>query len=195
MLGEADVRYITANFRPLEAICHGRSMSPEQVREAISAAKLPRATYVLEGGTEMFPPDYLELVYAAGGVDQLPFHFEARYVAEAELQGGLVSGEETAEEWATYLSGEYGACLREVTPENIVRKDRLVRAIERLLDEPAPENPDWRDELQRSVDELDTLEREFAPYDRVRWGKVSRDRLITAVRERYPEAFAAAPVS
>jgi hypothetical protein len=46
--------------------------------------------------------------------------------------------------------------------------------------------------LRREVHALDVLEREFAPFDRVRWGPVSRDRLITAVRARYPEVFDAA---
>jgi hypothetical protein len=71
-------------------------------------------------------------------------------------------------EWAAYLSGEYAVCLREVTPESIRRKGELMAAIEEL------------------VDELDALLRPFAAWDRVRFGgPVSRDRLVTRVRERY----------
>jgi hypothetical protein len=37
---------------------------------------------------------------------------------------------------------------------------------------------------------LDTLERAFAPCDRLRFGQpVSRDRLITDVRRAYPHVF------
>jgi hypothetical protein len=40
------------------------------------------------------------------------------------------------------------------------------------------------------------IEREFAPYDRIRFGgPVSRDRLIGAVRERYASVFAREPAS
>ncbi|MGH3094268.1 MAG: DUF6058 family natural product biosynthesis protein, partial [Gaiellaceae bacterium] len=50
----------------------------------------------------------------------------------------------------------------------------------------------WQAGLRRAVDELDELERPFAPhYDRARFGAPSsRDRLITAVREAYPTVFA-----
>jgi hypothetical protein len=35
------------------------------------------------------------------------------------------------------------------------------------------------------VDALDAIEKPFAPFDRERFGASSRDRLITAVRERF----------
>jgi hypothetical protein len=80
-----------------------------------------------------------------------------------------------------------------VTPENIARKSALVAEIDRLLAAPRPEDADWSSDLRASVDELDELERPFAPdYDRARWGPSSRDRCITAARERYPEVFSAA---
>jgi hypothetical protein len=97
------------------------------------------------------------------------------------------------EEWQGYLSGAYGVCLKVQSPENIVRKDQLVRAIERLIDEPNPADPEWSDELRTSVEALDLLERPFAPdYDRARWGPSSRDRCITTPRERFPDVFARA---
>jgi Family of unknown function (DUF6058) len=88
------------------------------------------------------------------------------------------------------LSGDYGVCLKEQTPENIVRKEHLVTLIDRLLAEPRSNDPGWRTRLRASVDELDALERPFAPEsDRARWGPSSRDRCITGARERFPDVF------
>jgi hypothetical protein len=190
MLTDADVRYIRTNFRPLEALCEDRVESPADVRTLIAAGRLPQPTYVLDDGTEMFPPDYFGLVDDAGGVDALRAEFERRFAAAAERYGGLEHEAELAEEWAFYLSGEYGACVRRLTPEEMVRKDRLVKRVDGLLADPRPDDEDWARELRERVDELDSVEREFAPFDRIRFGgPVSRDRLITAARERYPEIF------
>jgi hypothetical protein len=190
MLTEADVRYIRANFLTLEEACSDRVETSDDVRALIASGRLPRPTYVLDDGTEMVPPDYFSLADAAGGVDALRGWFAATYTRAAQAHGGLARDNEIDEEWEAYLSGEYGACLRDITPETIVRKDRLMAAIERLLAEPLPDDAAWRERLRTDVDELDMLEREFAPYDRERWGPVSRDRLVTAPRERYPAVFA-----
>lgn len=41
--------------------------------------------------------------------------------------------------------------------------------------------------LHVAIDELDALLRPFAPSDRIRFGgPVSRDRYVTALRERFP---------
>src|SRR5215218_3080628 len=89
------------------------------------------------------------------------------------------------EEWQGYLSGAYGVCLKEQT----------VALIEGLLDSSQPEDAGWRGQLRTSVDELDALERPFAPdYDRARWGPSSRDRCITGSRERFPDVFVEAAV-
>jgi hypothetical protein len=80
-----------------------------------------------------------------------------------------------------------------VTPETIVRRGALVATVCELLVLARPGAPDWRDALRAHVDELDTLEREFAPdYDRnlERLGRApTRDLLTTASRERFPEVF------
>src|SRR5919198_275047 len=55
----------------------------------------------------------------------------------------------------------------------------------RLVDE-----ADWREALREQVDELDELEREFSPdYDRSEQldRPPTRDLIIRAARERYPE--------
>jgi Family of unknown function (DUF6058) len=179
----ADVDYVRANYVSLEDACVGRSESPAEVRRLIAEKRLPHPSYVLPDGTEMVPADYFTLA-DAGRKD-----FARRFLAA----GGKASALE--EEWEGYLSGAYGVCLKEQSPENIVRKDQLVSGIEELLAEPRPGDAEWRDRLRSSVDELDRLERPFAPdYDRARWGPSSRDRCITAARERYPEVFVRASV-
>ena len=100
---------------------------------------------------------------------------------------------EAEEEWQAYLSGEYGVCLKHVTPENIVRKGALVARIEQLLAGPDPDGAEWPRNLREAVDELDALERQFAAFDRIRFGAPSsRERLITATRQAYPALFAEA---
>ena len=182
-LTAADIAYVRANYLTLEEVCALRSETADDVRRLMAAGELPQASYVLPDGTEMVPADYFELA-DAGRQD-----FARRFLAA----GGVPSDLE--EEWQGYLSGAYGVCLKEQSPENIVRKDQLVRGIERLLVGPKPDEPAWRDELQASVDELDRLERPFAPdYDRARWGPSSRDRFVTAPRQRFPDVFARASV-
>ena len=187
VLTDADVEYILANFVPLDEVCSARGQSADRVRALIAAGSLPAASYVLEDGTEMVPAEYFELIDEAGGEAALRGLFARRYVAAAG------DHDEVGSEWQGYLSGAYGVCLKHVTPENIARKSALVAEIDGLLAAPQPANADWRGSLRASVDELDELERPFAPhYDRARWGPSSRDRCITAARELYPEVFSAA---
>jgi len=58
---------------------------------------------------------------------------------------------------------------------------------------PRPRNAEWRQELREQVDELDALERDFAPdfdrsdeHDR----PPTRDLLIESAREHYADVFA-----
>ena len=187
VLTDADVEYIRENFVPLDELCAARGQFADRVRALIAAGSLPAASYVLEDGTEMVPAEYFELIDEAGGEAALRGLFARRYVAAAG------DDDEVGSEWEGYLSGAYGVCLKHVTPENITHKSALVAEIEGLLAAPEPESADWRASLRASVDDLDELERPFAPhYDRARWGPSSRDRCITAARELYPEVFSAA---
>ncbi len=164
MLTAEDVAYITTHFVPLR---------DPAVRAEVMAGCLPGPAYVLDDGTEMVAPDHLALAARAGGVDALRAWFEARAPGE----------------WDAYLSGEYAVCLREVSPESIVRKGVLTERIDALL----RADPPPLDALHEAIDELDALLRAFAPYDRIRFGgPVSRDRYVTALRERFPRAGVAA---
>jgi hypothetical protein len=189
-LTAADVEYIKANYLTLDELCAGRAEVPAAVRGLIAARRLPRPSYVLDDGSEMFPADYFRLVDDAGGIDALPEHFAARHEEAARAQ--LVPVDEREGDWEAYLDGTYGICLREVTPENIVRKTALVTSLCQLLMLPKPRDPEWRRELREQVDDLDALEREFSPdYDRAddQDRPPTRDLLIKAAREQYPDVF------
>jgi hypothetical protein len=184
----ADLEYVRGNFVSLAELCASRGESVDRARALIAAEQLPGPSYVLEDGTEMVPGDYFGLVDEAGGEAALQQLFARRFLRAGGAEDELIS------EWEGYLSGDYGVCLKHLTPENIVRKSCLAAEIDGLLAEPRPDDSDWRDRLRRSVDELDALERPFAPqYDRARWGPSSRDRCVTAARERFPEVFVAGP--
>jgi hypothetical protein len=184
---EADLDYIRANFLTLEQLCAERAESADEIRAEISAGRLPKPSYVLDDGTEMFPADYFRFIDEAGHADALRERFSER-LANA---GGA---DDLELHWRTYMDGVYGICLRDVTPETIARKAKLVSSISELLMLARPAEGDWRLRLREEVEELDDLEREFSPdYDRneeLFGRKPTRDLLITAARERYPEIFA-----
>jgi hypothetical protein len=189
----ADLAYIRANYLTLDELCKDRPDSPDAVEALIAARRLPRPSYVLDDGTGMFPPDYFRLVDKAGGVEALHAHFATRHREATRAQGA--AADELERDWDAYLDGIYGICLRELTPESIVRKTALVSSLSELLTLPRPRNAEWRQELRRQVDELDGLEREFAPdYDRSdeHDRPPTRDLLIRAARERYPDVFSRA---
>lgn len=178
-----DLRYLGQDYRMLEALCRGRSESVEWVREAITAGQLPAPTYVLPDGTQLFTPDFFALLDSAGGIENLPNHFAERHrLATAAVRSPT---SDTDDEWRNYLSGLYGACLRQVTPEAMVEKERLIWRIDTLTASARPDDPAWLAELTEAVDSLDALERPFTDHDRQSWGGTSRDSHITAVRARY----------
>ncbi|WP_394830990.1 DUF6058 family natural product biosynthesis protein [Pendulispora rubella] len=187
---EQDLIYIRANYVSLAALAATRSETEEELRAHVAAKRLPGPAYVLPDGTEMFPRDWLALADQSGGIDHARAEFMRRFIAASNEEGEPAGEESAAEEWTNYLGGMYAVCLREVTPENVFRKERLVRRLTEQLASPAPNDPAWRARLRADVDALDQLERPFAPYDRVRFGgPVTRDRLITAARARYPACF------
>ena len=181
----ADFAYIHTNYVTLDELCAGRKETAADVRRLIEQGLLPDPSYVLDDGAEMYPADYFRLIDDAGGPAKLRAHFAERLRA--------AGGDDVESEWQAYLAGIYGVCLREVTPEAIARKARLVSSLCELLVLARPADAEWRERLRTEVDELAELEREFSPdYDRSeeRFGrKPTRDLIVAAARERYPDAF------
>jgi hypothetical protein len=170
-----DIVYVQAAFRPLDG----------PAAELVERGLLPQATYVLPDGTPMVPETHAALLRDAGGdPHRIADRFRERYVA-AGGRPGDAAGE--LEEW---LGGGYGVCLRDPSPEAIVAKGALMTAIGALLAAPTPTDDTWRAALRGAVDALDAIERPFAAHDRERFGgPVSRDRLITGPRARFPEVW------
>ena len=173
----ADDAYVDKYFVPLGDLCERKSISVDTIRRSMLDGQLPLPSYLRSDGTEMVPPDLLDLSEQAGGVGRLRGWFLAHWT----------DGGEAAAEWEGYLSGQ-NVCLRVVTPQTLRRKSYLVDAISQAAEPAEPgESPGWLAELHALVDELDELELPFTRYDRLRFGKpVSRDTHIDAIRERYP---------
>jgi hypothetical protein len=183
-LAGEDLDYVRASYLRLVEIGRREHVEPQQLRRWIEAGQLPRPAYLLPDGTPVFPPDLLDLVQSAGSVDALPEHFAKRTELAARLLGFGANTREA--DWEDYLSGEYGICLRQVTPETLVLKEALVERLDRALAAPRPDDPRWRRALAFEVDGLDALIRPFARVDRVRFGRpTSRERLVEAPRRRW----------
>ena len=173
-----DDEYVSEWYVPLEELADEAGLDADDVRRLMLANRLPLPSYIRSDGVQMVARDLLELTGAAGGADRVLEWFADHWDSPRQALA----------EWDAYLSGQY-VCLRSVTPANMKRKDELVEAIGAALAAPQPRSHEWLDDLHALVDELDALEPPFAPYDRLRFGgPVSRDRLITAVRERFPRA-------
>jgi hypothetical protein len=178
----SDLTYIIAEYRTMAELCAGRTMGAARVEALVAAGRLPAATYVLPSGERRYPLDYFALVDSIG-LDSLASGFRERYLAA----GGTAA--EADEDWQGYLSGQFGVCLREVTPESMVAKNRLMARVEELAGASAPDDPVWCDALRTAVDRLDAVLRPFTDHDRERWGDTSRDRLVTRVREKWAAVF------
>jgi len=190
---EADIAYLRDNYVTLPELCADRQETPEEIERHIEQGLLPGPSYALEDGTGFFPRDYFRIADEAGGPSDLRAAFAARYQAARESERADDGLEEV---WEMYLQGVWGICLRDVTPETIVRKNALVSSLSELLALPRPTSPDWRLALRAQVEELDDLEREFSPdFDRgdAQERPPTRDLLLAAARERYPDVFSEVP--
>ncbi len=177
-----DIAYVRSHYLTLDQLARGRGEA------GWAGTRLPRATYNLADGSSWYPRDWWRLADDAGDIAQLPGLFARRLRAASDAMRHPC---DLAEEWDAYLAGLYGACLREVTPETIVLKARLVARLERALADPRPDDPAWRLTLRADVEALDGLSRPFATCDRARFGRpTSRDRLIDGARRGFPQAFA-----
>ncbi len=184
-LSPADLRYIKAHYLPLRELRPVAGLEEPALAELILTGKLPQPAYVLPDGEPVFPRDFLALLESAGSVEGLRSHFGVRYEGLAR-ELGLRDEAAADREWLGYLTGEYGLCLWQVTPENVLLKERLVTSLTSALAAPFPDDPSWRAMLKAKVRQLDALVRPFAPCDRYRFGgPVSRDRVIDAPRQQY----------
>jgi len=191
----ADKIYIQNNFYTLEELCLSRPNQPADYRSQIRAGLLPLPTYVVDG-REMYPADFFVFPDSVGSLgDQLKKEFFARYQRIAESYGQQISEAQIGEDFASYLSGEYGVCLRSVTPETIFLKGLFMGRIDELLREPNPGDTEWSGALRSWVNRLDGMEREFAQCDTARFGNLpSRVRYIDHVRAKYPDCFTMAAI-
>lgn len=192
-----DIAYVRAHFAPLDELVH----SPDE--RGLAGSQLPRATYQLPDGSAWYPRDWRRLLHDAAeradprlrdGADLLRAaeHTSALFRRRIRAAAALLDHPcDPDEEWQAYLAGLYGACLREVTPETIVYKERLAARVTRMLAAPRPDDARWCGALRDDVEALDGLTRRFAACDRVRFGRpTSRDRLIDTPRRDYPQVFA-----
>jgi hypothetical protein len=188
-LSPADKIYIQGNFHTLEELCLSRRNKPTDYRSQIRAGLLPLPTYVIDG-IEMYPADFFVFPDSVGSLGDLKKEFSSRYQRGAEAYGEQISEAQIEEEFAAYLSGEYGVCLRWVTPETIFLKGLAMGRIDELLREPNPADSQWSAALLSWVNRLDAMEREFAPCDTARFGSLpSRVRYINNVRAKYSICF------
>jgi Family of unknown function (DUF6058) len=184
-LSAADLQYIRQNYLPLGDVCRLQGIDLSTATAHIRARRLPLPSYALEDGTPMFPRDFFALLDSAGSIDALTEHFLARYEAIARSHSAF-EPQKGFQEWDGYLSGEYGVCLRQVTPETIFLKERLVTLLEEQLKDARPDEKDWRARLSERIRALDALERPFTACDRLRFGRPSsRERLIDGPRKQY----------
>ncbi|HET7370580.1 MAG TPA: DUF6058 family natural product biosynthesis protein [Gammaproteobacteria bacterium] len=191
-MSEADIAYVRRQFHRLDTLAAAHGYGMELVRGWIERGSLPRPTYILPDDSEWVPENYFTLFECADNEPAaLRERFIGRWLTEMTRLGEDADADIAAREWESYLSGVYGLCLKEVSPENIARKERLVGRLTAALAAPRPADPAWRRQLRDEVAALDALERPFTDCDRVRLGgPVSRDRLIDAPRQDYPDLFA-----
>jgi hypothetical protein len=143
------------HLSPIAEVCGDRL---DEVRGYVAAGRYPPP---LAG--DLVPPDYLRLLDDAGGIEALRAHIEGRYVIAADTHGAVAGPDELDDAWAAFLAGDWLRELVEGTPENVIRVDRLIAAVGRLLDEPAPGDWRWCNRLQARADHLSVLARPGSP--------------------------------
>ena len=185
-----DIRYIEAHFIEFGVLCRSYGRDFASVLGWVEGGSLPQPSYTLPDGRRMVSRNYFDLPDPAGNAETLRRFFIDRHAAAARELCLAVAEEHPRESFEAYMQGVYGICLREPSPENIARKEWLIRLIEDFLEHPHPQDSGWCTRLRLHVDALDRLEMPFCDYDRRFFGRpLSRDRLISAVRIQYPKAF------
>ena len=189
-LAPEDETYIRREFFLLEDLCFGRQARPSDYRNQVRSRELPLPAYVIDS-VEYYPPDYFLFPDSVEPGSDINEAFLARYRRIAAAYNESPSTNIVNQEYEGYLSGEYGVCLKTVTPETIFLKGFVMARIDELFENPKPVDETWRSKLHGLVNRLDGLERQFAPCDTGRFGSLpSRVRYIDRASKEYPEAFA-----
>lgn len=169
-LAALDERYIREQFVPLDELAAARAEGVAVARGWIAGGRMPQPAYRLDDGTDMVAADYFAPLDAAAGIDRLRAWFVAEY-RQAAREVGLPDGhEDGVEQWAQYLTGGYGVCLRQVGPRTIAAKARHITTIEELLARPGPAEEVWVRRMRAEIDALAAIERPGSPLDAPRWG-------------------------
>jgi uncharacterized protein DUF6058 len=184
-----DETYIRGEFFSLEDLCLGRQPHPSDYRKKIRSRELPLPTYVIDSA-EYYPADYFLFPDSVESGSNMREAFLARYRRIAAAYNESPSTNFVNQEYEAYLSGEYGVCLKTVTPETIFLKGFVMARIDELFEKPKPFDETWRSKLRGLVNRLDGLERQFASCDTGRFGSLpSRVRYIDRAGKEHPEAF------
>ena len=190
-LAELDEHYIRSQFVALDDLAAPRDGGAEAARKLMAERRLPQPAYRLDDGTDMVAHDFFALLDAAGDADALPEWFRSRYLSAAHRLGLAAGPAEADEQWTQYLSGGYGVCLKQATPESIAEKALHITTIEDLLSSPQPDDTSWADRLRTAVDSLAAIERPGALLDPPRWGGPMSPQWYGAyLRGYFPSAFA-----
>jgi hypothetical protein len=174
-----DRAYVLDHFVKLEAACRSAGRDFQRTLREIALGRLPGPAYVLDE-IPYVPSDYFFAEFDRE-------RFIARYTAACRMLGLRCTPAEAEETWGQFLTGIYGVCLRNVTPENIARKHAAIAQIDGLISVPRPHDSQWIARLQEAVDDLDALERPFSPvFDRRRFGRPpTRDSHVNSIRDRF----------
>jgi hypothetical protein len=213
---EQDERYIRRAFVGLDELARRCRMTPVELRSWQGSGLFPHPTYVSADGSEWYCPAYAVMVRRARSrnldlkalfttdfdvqLRQLE-HREPEVVRLLQMDSGGEGASRPAvieAHWESFLSGQFGACLKVPWVNCMIQKVRLMHRIDVLVAAPRVEDVAWCTRLRASVNALDRLEQPFAEWDRIRFGgPVTRDTRIVAVRSRFPKVFgseAGAPV-
>jgi hypothetical protein len=188
-LNPKDEAYIRGEFFTLEELCLGRRGHPSEYRNKIRSRELPLPTYIIDS-VEYYPSDYFLFPDSVEPASEMKGAFFARYLRIASAYNGAPSDDVLTEEYESYLSGEYGVCLKTLTPETVFLKGFAMAQIDGLFANPKTSDAEWHAQLRAWVYRLDELERQFAPCDTERFGSLpSRVRYIDRAKAEYPEVF------
>jgi hypothetical protein len=130
-----DVAYVTSAFR-----CQS-----DAERERAAARLALNPAYFLADATPLVSAAPDDDLAVADNANDLLGRFTRRWLDA----GGRP--EDVEAEFASWLDGRYGVCLRSPTPELILAKEGVAQAIQALAARPMPHEDSWRETLRGSI--------------------------------------------